>query len=191
MTIHLINGREGTGKTRVCEILTARGYPAIDADMCPGLGVWLDRSKDEPVPADETPELVDENWIRSHDFIWDPGKVRELLDRYRGREAFLCGQSSNHDRFFPVFGLRFSLWAQDGTIARRLQERDSYLWRYESSELIRRLSDNNSARTEAILNGNIVIYAELSAEQVADDIIAYISAARHPGSCLRYGPDHV
>lgn len=191
MTIHLISGREGTGKTTLCEVLTARGYPAIDSDMCPGLGVWLDRARDEPVQADQVPAIIDEDWVRSHDFIWDPQKVKELLHHYEGREAFICGSSSNHHTFFPFFGLRFSLWAQEGTIARRLQQRDSYFWRYESSELIRRLSENQASRTEAILNGNIIIYAELPAQQVADDIIAYISAARHPGGSLRYGSEHV
>lgn len=190
MTVHLISGREGTGKTTLCDILTKRGYPSIDTDMYPGLGVWVDRSKGEAVPAQQVPDPVDEAWVRAHDYNWDAGVIRGLLDRYEGRQAFLCGSSSNHQDFFPLFGLRFSLWAQEGTIIRRLQQRDPYMWRFESTELIRRLRDNQSARTEAILNGSIVIYAELPSEQVADDIISYILAAKHPGGSLRYGANH-
>lgn len=191
MTVHLISGREGTGKTTLCDILTSRGYPAIDTDMYPGLGIWVNHSRGEAVPFDLVPNPVDEEWVRTHDYNWDPGVIQDLLKRYEGQQAFLCGSSSNHQVYFPLLGLRFSLWAQEGTIIRRLQQRDPYMWRFESTELTRRLRDNQASRTEAILNGSIVIYAELPSEQVADDIIAYILAAKHPGGSLRYGEHHV
>lgn len=191
MTIHLIGGREGTGKSTLSRMLASWGYPAIDADTHPGLSVWVDVSTGQVVPESEVDYPVDEAWVRSHRWIWDPGKMQELMRLYEGREAFLCGsKTANEADFYPLFGLRFYLWAQDGIILRRLQERDPSLWHYGSRELTERLVDNDNSRTEAIMNGSILLSAEWTVEQLADVITAYISAARAPDGSLRFGLNH-
>ena len=40
-----------------------------------------------------------------------------------------------------------------------------------------RLQSNQDARTKAILDGNVVLYAELPVEEVATDIMAYVVSA--------------
>ena len=172
MTIHLIRGLEGTGKTSLCKALSERGYAAIDTDIYPGLAQWV--HIDTGVPAAGTPDYVDGAWIKSHNFIWRPERIGELLALYEGRQAFLCGSSANVQEFYGVLGRRFYLWATDGTITRRLQERNPALWRHGSQELTRRLISNQAARTKAILDGNVVLFAELPVEELATDIMAYV-----------------
>ena len=185
MTIHLIRGLEGTGKTTLCSVLNARGYVAIDTDFFPGLTQWIDPVTQEP--AETVPDYLDENWIASHRFVWNPDRMRELFRTYEGRQAFLCGSASNLADFYGSLGLRFYLWATDSTITRRLQERNPSLWRHGASEISRRLMANRSARLEAIMGGDIVIYAELPAEEVATDIVAYAVAASNSVGHLRLG----
>lgn len=176
MTIHLIRGLEGTGKTTLRSVLSDRGYAAIDSDRYPGLCQWVHPDTGEPVA--KAPDYVDERWVRSYRFIWSPERMRELIDLYEGRMAFICGSATNVQDFYGILGLRFYLWASDGTVARRLQERNPVLWRYGSNELTRRLRNNRSDRTEAILNGDIVLNAELPIEEVATDLMAYVIASK-------------
>lgn len=190
MTIHLIGGREGTGKSTLSRMLSALGYPTIDADMHRGLSVWVDAVTGAVVPEDDVSYPVSEDWIRSHKWIWDPKIMGDLLHLYEGREAFLCGsKTANEPDFYPHFGLRFYLWAPDGVIMRRLQERDASLWHYASRELIERLSTNEQSLIEAISEGSIVLSAEWSVEQLSDAILAYVSSAKKPGGTLRFGSD--
>jgi shikimate kinase len=175
MTIHLIRGLEGTGKTTLCKVLSERGYAAIDTDNYPGLAQWIHLDTGEPIAG--IPDYVNETWIKSHRFIWRPERVRELLTLYEGRQAFLCGSAANVEEFYGVLGRRFYLWASDGTITRRLQERNPALWRQGSQELTRRLLSNQASRTKAILDGNVVLYAELPVEDVATDVMAYVVSA--------------
>jgi hypothetical protein len=120
---------------------------------------------------------VDENWIKSHRYVWRPERVQELLAFCEGRHAFFCGSATNAEDYYGVFGRRFYLWASDGTITRRLQERNPALWRHGSQELTRRLVANRGARTNAIMDGDIVVHAELPVEELATDIMAYVVAA--------------
>lgn len=192
MTIHLIGGREGTGKSTLSRQLSSLGYPSIDADIHRGLTVWVNAATGAKVHERDVSYPVNEDWVRSHRWVWDPEKMQELVHLYEGREAFLCGsRTANEADFYPVFGLRFYLWAQDGVILRRLQERDPSHWHYGSRELTERLVDNDSTRTEAIVNGSIVLSAEWTVEQLADVVLAYISAAKSPGGSLRFGAHHV
>lgn len=192
MTIHLIGGREGTGKSTLSRMLESMGYPAIDADTYRGLSGWVDVATGRMVPHNEVLYPVDEAWVRSHKWVWDPAKMQELLRFYEGRDAFLCGSmTANEADFYPQFGLRFYLWAQDGIILRRLQERDATLWHYGSRELTQRLVSNEQSRTDAIMNGSIVLSAEWSVEQLVDVIIAYIASARSPDGSLRFGMKHI
>ena len=58
MTIHLIRGLEGTGKTTLCKVLNARGYAAIDTDTYPDFAQWIHHETGEPVAG--MPDYVDE-----------------------------------------------------------------------------------------------------------------------------------
>lgn len=106
MTIHLIRGLEGTGKTALCRVLSQRGYAAIDTDIYPGLSQWITHAGE---PAGKTPDYVDENWIKSHRYIWRPERVQELLAICDGRQAFFCGSATNAEDYYGVFGRRFYL----------------------------------------------------------------------------------
>src|SRR6478736_408484 len=109
MTIHLIRGLEGTGKTTLCSVLSDRGYAAIDTDAYPDLCQWVDPDSGEAVA--KVSPYVDEDWIKSHVFVWSPKRMQELIDRYEGRTAFICGSATNVQDFHGLLGLKFYLWA--------------------------------------------------------------------------------
>lgn len=189
MTLHLINGLEGTGKSTLCKILRSRGYPAIDADAVPDLCQWVNLTTNEMVPVDRVPFPVAPEWWSTHRWIWKSSKVAELVSLYEGRQGFLCGSASNEEDFYEFFGLRFYQWATDSTVIERLQQRDPYYWRHGSADLTRRLRDNKSGRTDAILNGSIVLYCDLPTQDVADDLLAYVASAKHAGGSFSHGPE--
>jgi shikimate kinase len=172
MTIHLIRGLEGTGKSTLSKVMSARGYATIDTDLHPGLAQWVRLDTGEPVAG--MPKYVDGSWLSTHSFLWQCHKIDELIETYQGRHAFMCGSAANVEEFYGVLGRRFYLWASDGTITKRLQTRNPSLWRHGSRELTRRLLANRGARTKAIMDGCIVINAELPIDEVATDIMAYV-----------------
>lgn len=186
MTLHLINGLEGTGKSTLCHILRSRGYPALDADAVPDLCQWLNLTTGEMTPVDRVPFPVSQEWWCAHRWIWKPSKIEELVSFYEDRQGFLCGSASNEQDFFKSFGLRFYQWARDSTVIERLQQRDPYFWRHGSEDLTRRLRDNKSGKTDAILNGSIALYCDLPAEDVANDLLAYVASAKSSGGSIRH-----
>lgn len=182
MALHLISGREGTGKSTLYHAIKAQGYSAIHGDTYPGLSCWLDRRTGRPAPEDQLHYPPSEAWLRQYAWSWNPEVVYELVRRHEGRHGFLCGGATNERDFHPVLGWRFYLWIDERALLPRLRERDPFRWSEGSTEIANRLFYNRQGRLDAIADGAIVLYAEMPAEDLAADVIAYVTRPQTPAT---------
>ncbi len=176
MVLHLVSGREGTGKSTIYHALKARGFSAIHADTYPGLSCWVDNGTGMPVPEDRVIHPLTDDWLSRHSWSWNADVLHSLVRRHEGRHAFLCGGAANERQFHTMLGFRFYLWIDDGALVERLRGRDPFRWTEGSVELANRLAYNSECRTDAIADGAIALYAEMPAQHLAADVIAYVTA---------------
>lgn len=173
MSVFLVTGVSGAGKTSLAAELRARGVAAIDTDSEPGLARFVDLAGVEV----ERPAEPDTAWLDGHRWEWHPARLAELIERHRGEPLFLCGHGDNEIGFFPLFTRVFLLRVGEETMLRRLEDpaRDNdYGTAGETRELVIRWRP----RFERTLldQGATAVDAELPLSRVADILLAYLPA---------------
>ena len=140
---YLVEGLSGAGKSSVYEELIQRGYKAISTDRA-----WKFRTDTGSV--------------------WDEQKALRELESPEPDVLFVCGSSSNRDRFLPYFTEIFNLRIDDDTMRRRLQERtnNDFGKKPEELELMLRLN-----RSDEKLAGAIDVDATQPLDQVVDEVL--------------------
>lgn len=83
MTHILITGISGTGKSTVGDILRQRGYDVIETDD-PGWCVPEDGDATQP----------------DHEWIWDEGRIIDLITSHTDQHLFVIGCRQNQGRFY-------------------------------------------------------------------------------------------
>ena len=140
---YLVEGLSGTGKSSVYEELIARGYKAISTDRAWKLRV-------------------------GHISLWDPGRALEELESPEPEVLFVCGSSSNRDRFLPYFTKVFNLRVDDETMRRRLEERTNNDFGKQPDELELMLRLNRGGERP---DGAIDVDAMQPLDQVVDEVL--------------------
>lgn len=112
---YLIEGVSGTGKSAVCEMLTERGYQAINGD------------KELIVRAAPLPANASAQYIHEHHY-WDEAKVRAVAANQSHELTFFCGGSRNFAAFLDVFDKVFVLQVDVDTLHKRLDGRGANTW---------------------------------------------------------------
>jgi adenylate kinase family enzyme len=114
----LVIGPSGSGKTYIAEKLSAQAVAAVDADLIPGLSGWFDgQGKKVSFP----PE-ADQEFLNTHQFLWDKQFLQEYLDRYD--DLIVFGLSGNVFEMVPLFDKAFFLTVPDAVLNQRLQRED-------------------------------------------------------------------
>jgi hypothetical protein len=144
---YLVEGLSGAGKSSVYEELIRRGYMAVSTDRA-----WK----------------VDAESGRPMSSTWDEQRAVNELERPEPDVLFVCGSSSNRDRFLPYFTKIFNLRIDDDTMRRRLQERTNNDFGKEPEELEHMLGLN---RNDELLAGAIDVDATQPLAQVVDDVL--------------------
>jgi hypothetical protein len=139
---YLVEGLSGAGKSSVYEELIHRGYKAISTDRA-----W----KSQAPPA-----------------VWDQDKALRELESPEPDVLFVCGSSSNRDRFLPYFTKVFNLRIDDETMRRRLEERTNNDFGKQPEELELMLGLNRSDEKPA---GAIDVDATQPLRQVVDELL--------------------
>jgi dephospho-CoA kinase len=101
LTVVLVTGMSGTGKSAVLAELERRGHEVVDTDY----GDWIDRDGPEP--------------------LWREDRIAALLDERSGETLFIAGCVANQGRFYPRFDAVVLLSAPVDVILERVTERDS------------------------------------------------------------------
>jgi hypothetical protein len=144
---YLVEGLSGAGKSSVYEELIRRGYMAVSTDRA-----WK----------------VDAESGRPMSSTWDEQRAVNELERPEPDVLFVCGSSSDRDRFLPYFTKIFNLRIDDDTMRRRLQERTNNDFGKEPEELEHMLGLN---RNDELPAGAIDVDATQPLAQVVDDVL--------------------
>jgi dephospho-CoA kinase len=143
MTVVLVTGMSGTGKSAALGELERRGHRVVDTDY----GDWIDTSGPEPV--------------------WRGDRIGALLDEHSDGTLFVAGCVANQGTFYPRFDAVVLLSAPLDVVLERVagreandfgkspEERDKIVSDLEEFEPILRVGATNEIDTRASL-GEVV-----------------------------------
>ncbi len=119
---YLIEGGSGTGKTTVAEELQKRGYHVIHGDR--ELAFIGDPQTGKIIKEPDHDNEWSKNVWRQKHYIWDLGKVTNIIKDHSTPVSFFCGGSRNSHQFIDLFDDVFILEVKDiEIINQRLDER--------------------------------------------------------------------
>lgn len=171
MSLFLITGTSGTGKSAVCRVLKDRGYEAYDIDD-DGLARWQNdqtgyiHPKSSVKPAQRTPEF-----IAAHTWVVPRERLEELARNSGDSPVFICGSLGSADRDRDLFEKMIALYVDDDTLVHRLTTRTSNDWGKQPHELEQSLRHHHAIYDTHRAMGGIVIDAAQPVENVVDDIL--------------------
>lgn len=172
MSAYHIAGPSGSGKSTVGRVLRQRGFRVIETDFEDGLSAWYDNEGRKVTEMPAQPYSAD--WVAAHRWLWDKGRMNELLGSVGVEPVFFCGGAYNERGFYASFEKRFGLWVNSETLVARLQPREPERWVEGSPELMRQLEWNEKFKDFCIASGAIIIDSSVSTDVVADTILNHI-----------------
>jgi dephospho-CoA kinase len=144
ISVFLITGNPGSGKTTIAQELSRRGLIAVDADE---IAHWETTSG---VPVNQ-PEHASDEWLLGHRWVWSRPRIEHVIGPHvaAGRHIFLCGIAMNQRDMFDLFTTVFLLSIDHETQLRRLDTPDN--------------ADRNAAQRAQILEGRPTFEREMRA----------------------------
>lgn len=175
MAAYLITGPNGSGKSTIGRALAARGYLVIEMDREPGLSGWIDNLSGKKI-TEFPPHPFSQEWMTAHSWIWFRDRFDEILETNADKPIFFCGGAYNQTDFYDSFAERFTLYLDDTTTIKRLQEREPDRWQEGSAELEKTLTWNAKSKQISIEQGSIVIDGSQPIETSINQILGHLSA---------------
>ena len=120
MAAYLVTGNPGSGKSTVAEELARRGLSTIDPDHDQQLSHWEDATGTWV----DHPPTADEEWLRTHRWVWSRSRMEELLAVQDG-PVFVCGIARNQDELLDLFDRVLLLQIDEATQEARLRAHDA------------------------------------------------------------------
>ncbi|HKU18733.1 MAG TPA: AAA family ATPase [Candidatus Saccharimonadales bacterium] len=173
MSLFLITGSAGTGKSQVCCALKERGYEAYDTDD-DGLARWQHIAsgyiypKSSVKPEQRTAAFIDEHaWIVPREYF------KDLLQKseHRHRPLFVCGSLGNEDAVRDLFRTILALYVDDDTLRQRLTTRTTNDWGKQPHELEQTLQHHHIIYEQHKHHGDTIIDATQPLDEVVDAIL--------------------
>lgn len=118
MSVYLVTGVSGAGKTTLAHALQRRGVAAIDTDADTTLAYFVDTAG----AVVDRPPAPDFAWLATHRWVWSPTRLVELLEHHRHDTLFLCGHADNDTEFLERDAGVFLLCLDEITMLRRLAD---------------------------------------------------------------------
>lgn len=170
MSLYLITGFPGAGKTTVCYELRERGCIAYDGDK-DHLAQWFNIKTGQPVipeAGQHPPEF-----LRNHRRLIGRDVVEKLAREAKDKPVFLCNNPGNEAEVLDLFSKVFALIADEATIRHRIATRSGNEWGKLPHEL--EYSMSFWEETEAVYHGPG--YVTIDATKPTDEIVDYILEA--------------
>jgi broad-specificity NMP kinase len=168
VSLVLVSGLSGTGKSTVYRRLRERGFEAwgLDEDQ---FGEWLHRESGLPVsfPTDRH----DSDGSADLEFTVHHDKLEGLAQRSSGRTVFLCGGAGHEFHFWQLLDLVIYLTVDDETLRRRLANRTDNGYGKTAQELDGILKANKNFETFYQERGAVIIDAARPIDQVMTDVL--------------------
>jgi AAA domain len=140
----------GTGKSSALAELRRRGFEVVDTDH----GGWTEWSETEG------------------GYVWDEGRIAELLGREEGPTLYVSGTVSNQERFYPRFDAVVLLSAPAQVLLSRIATRTTN--DYGKTSRDRDLILHHLAGVEPLLRATCT--HELDASQPLDAVVEQLIA---------------
>jgi hypothetical protein len=164
----LVTGNPGSGKSAVATELTRRGFNAVDPDDDPALSQWQDASGLRV----EIQSVPDEEWLRSHRWVWRRQRLEELLAA-GPHPLFVCGIAGNQHELLDLFAQVFLLAIDDETQVQRLVAYDRAHPPGRSAAGRQEIREGRSVfEGEMIRLGATPFDARLPTQAIVDEILA-------------------
>jgi gluconate kinase len=170
-----IAGCSGAGKSAVAAELARRGLAAIDADDDPLLARFVDPAG--AVVAEE-PSAPDLAWLARHSWVWDVGRLDEMIRAAAPAVLYVCGGADNQQEVSCRFTQVFLLEIDEPTMLARLDaRRDYHDWGRigDTREYLRRKLPALQDRLRA--SGAIPIDARRPLHQVVSEVLSRTRSA--------------
>ena len=170
MPLIFITGVAGSGKTAVRKVLVARGYEAYDSDK-DGMTAWVNKDTGEEVnqPKEEWGSRTDE-WYSRHEWVVSIARVKDLIEKSRTSNIFLCGIGSNRAEIIKLTDLTISLSVDENTLIERIATRKNSFGK-QAHELKNILEWRKDVTDRDKAAGAIIVDTNRSLGEVVDEIL--------------------
>lgn len=159
MALFLITGTSGTGKTRVCDLLKAKGIEAYDTDD-DGLSRWQHNVTRYIHPKSSVkPHMRTAAFIAEHSWNVPRESLGELAEKAKDHPIFICGSIANEDEVRDLFAKIFALYIDDDELKHRLATRTSNDWGKQPHELAQSLAHHHRIYDNHRQHGDEIIDA--------------------------------
>ena len=165
MTILLLTGISGTGKSTLTQALNDKDVKAIDLDT-PEWSMW---TKDIQTPIELGPPVKEDS-----DWIWDEIKVKNLLNSHKNEHLILSGCAENMGEFLPYFDRIIVLTVSTDVLTHRLQNRTTNQYGKDSLELERILKQKETIEPLLKTLSDIELDTDRQLESLIQRILSYI-----------------
>jgi dephospho-CoA kinase len=174
MSLFLITGAGGTGKSEICRELKKRGYVTYDVDE-DGLARWQHNETRfiHPKSSIKLDQRTVE-FLSEHDWNVPRREVEELAHTAEGKVVFLCGSMGNEDELYDLFTGVFALFVDDEILKSRLTIRTNNDWGKQKHELEQTLIYHHDSFAKHKKRGDIVIDTNQPIKEVVDEILSMV-----------------
>jgi dephospho-CoA kinase len=172
MKMFYVTGISGSGKSRVREELSKRGYLAYDGDEN-GITAWQDKMTGEFVDTSERTPGPNGSPSELYDWHMSQKRLEELALESDDQDLFICGTASNRYDLWNMFEKVFCLSVDEETLVQRLKTRTSNDFGKDPNELKDVLSWHKPSEQTDLEMGAISIDATQPIEEVVDEILKH------------------
>ena len=169
MSLFLVTGLPGSGKSTTYTELKARGYDAYDGDY-DHIAKWYNTKTGQPVEKEghyreRTPEF-----LATHSRDISRQAVEDLAAKAKHKTIFLCGDPENEDKLVDLFAKVFALVLNEDIRQRRLATRTNSQW----GKLPHEIAYDLAIKPKAFSRYKRFGYDVINAEQPTNLIVEYI-----------------
>ena len=174
MSLFLITGSAGSGKSEVYLELKLRGYIAFDTDD-DGLARWQNKTTAFIHPKSSikshmrTPSFLKDHW-----WVIPTNEMDDIQKKAVNSCAFICGSVANEDKLRKYFDKVFALQVSDDMLRDRLLTRTTNDWGKQPHELELTISKNKRELEIHKKFGDIIIDGSFPVAEVVDKIVSKI-----------------
>lgn len=170
MSVYLVTGYSGSGKSSIAREMQRRGLPAFDTDSLPELTRWEDVKTGQQV--DEPQGYVDFSKVS---WNWNAPALQKLIAE--NKSLFLCGSASNQERFYGLFDKVFVLKLSKEAQAKRIKARPEHDFGQHPKQLQEIINKTEEFVNDLVEQGATPVNAEPTVKDVVDDIVSQTNDA--------------